>query len=90
MDLNECRHEIDEINHKIIELLAKRFELSAKVAQIKKKQGLSIVDKNRELEMYQQLENLAIQQGVPSKLVRKIFDLIVAQAYQQQEDILKS
>jgi chorismate mutase len=90
MSLNKFRQEIDEINRKIIELLAKRFALSAKVAQIKKEQDLPIIDENRETQMYKQLEIWAKEREISPELVKKIFNLIVDEAYQQQKEILKS
>lgn len=51
MNFNEARRQIDEINHQMLTLLLKRNELSLVIADEKKRQGLSIEDRDREEEI---------------------------------------
>ncbi len=51
MDLKDYREEIDGIDEKIIELFSQRMKLSAEISEYKRKNGLPVLDKNRENEI---------------------------------------
>jgi len=71
--MQQIRNQIDTIDKKIITLLGKRFKLVPKLAKLKKKEGLPIQDKKREVEMLSRLQKEAKKQKVDPKLVKKLY-----------------
>lgn len=50
-ELDRCRQEINGLDKIISEALAKRFEVVEKIGEIKKDNGLPVLNKNREEEV---------------------------------------
>jgi chorismate mutase len=75
--LTSCRNEVDAINKKILILLKKRTALSKKIGEYKKKEGLQIVDKAREKELFAEIKKEAKKLNLNYKEVEIIFKEIV-------------
>ena len=59
IELNEIREQIDEVDKKIVELFEKRMELGKAVAQYKQQVGKPILDKQRERQKIEAMQDLA-------------------------------
>ena len=51
-EIKQFREKLDEIDIEILELLMERMDIVKRIGLIKKRQNLSIIDKNREEEVY--------------------------------------
>ena len=78
-ELAHLRQRIDAIDEELVALLARRFEVTDQVGHLKAAWGLSAVDHERESQQAQRLQSLAVQFGVPSELVNRIFRSVVEQ-----------
>lgn len=63
MDLLDLRKEIDEIDDSLIPLLLKRMELSRQVAEYKVKNGIPVLNEQREKEILQDVQEKCGEQG---------------------------
>ncbi len=59
MDLTELRKKIDQIDDEILNLFLKRMEISSHVADFKKTNGISTMQKEREREILQRISKMA-------------------------------
>ncbi|MBR5501660.1 MAG: chorismate mutase [Oscillospiraceae bacterium] len=83
MELLQIRDKIDAVDKQLVELFCARMELCAEIAQVKKQQGLPVLDSTREQQKLQAVAALAApqhQQAV-QQLYGSIFSL--SRAYQQ-------
>jgi chorismate mutase len=71
--MKQLRSQIDGIDKKILTLLSKRTKLAVKLGKFKKKEGLPVQDKKRELEMLKKLEKQAKKGGLNVKFINKIY-----------------
>ena len=55
--LEKQRAEIDAIDREIVELFERRMQVVVEVAQIKKENGMAILDANREKEVIQKVQS---------------------------------
>jgi chorismate mutase len=85
--LHELRHEIDAINHQLVTLLGKRLEVAREIAVIKRLQGLSILDDEREQRIKEEVKVLAKKQGLDKDLVEAVFQLILDYTRLEMEKI---
>jgi chorismate mutase/prephenate dehydratase len=83
-EIAPLREEINKINIEIMEKLTKRVEIALEISNVKQRYGKSIVDKNREARVYQQVRDYAIQKGLDSEGVEKIFTEIIALCIQAE------
>lgn len=63
MDLLDLRKEIDEIDDSLIPLLLKRMDLSRQVAEYKVKNGIPVLNEQREKEILQDVQEKCGEQG---------------------------
>jgi chorismate mutase/prephenate dehydratase len=77
-EIDLLREEINKINIEIMEKLAKRVEIALEIGNVKQRYGKSIVDKNREARVYQQVREYAIQNSLDSEGLEKVFREIIA------------
>ena len=87
MDLRDIRNRIDEIDTALVDLLVKRMEITKEVADYKRKNGIPVLDRERELAV---LEKRAQQAGdVYSSYIREIYEKIFEQSRAHQEKLLE-
>ncbi len=82
-DLDALRKDIDSIDAKIMDLLNLRVGVSLKIGRNKSKSGLKIVDKEREVKIFQNVIFRA--QLFPAKPAMKIFRIIMAESKRIQQ-----
>lgn len=87
MNLQEIRKEIDEIDSKISELFAKRMECSKKVAEYKLKNGMSIFNPEREMQVLDSVEKRSGEYGA---YARRLYSEIMELSRSLQHDMLNS
>lgn len=79
-ELLEVRQRIDEVDAHLVSLLSERFALTHRVGQLKARDGLSVVDPQRESEKLQTLRSMSVEQGLNPDLVEGLFAAIMAEA----------
>ena len=75
--INFLRHEIEKIDRTIIENIAKRQELIIQIGELKKAQGLPIVDLDREKKQFELYYEWALLYNIPKHLVDDLFQPII-------------
>jgi chorismate mutase len=76
-DITRLRKKIDEVDQEILELLSERTRLCIAIGLAKKKQGLPIRDKNRENEIYEDIDKKAAELKLDSIHIKQIYRRIV-------------
>ncbi|VFP77831.1 prephenate dehydratase domain-containing protein [Buchnera aphidicola] len=75
--LELLRNQINNVDHKIIKLLSFRESLSIDILQNKIHNKLDIRDKNREIELFNNLHQLSKKNKINPEFIQKIFEIIV-------------
>lgn len=74
--LDELRKEIDALDEHLIAVLAKRIAVVKEIGEIKKKEGLSIIDEDRRERVISLLVQKAKTFNIADDIVRKLFEVI--------------
>lgn len=83
--LDLLRSEIDRIDAEIVALIADRFVASRKIGALKAANGLEAVDVQREVQVFDEREQLAIERGAPPHIVDAMYRLIVTEVVSEHE-----
>lgn len=83
--MEKFRKEINKIDEQILQLICKRLKCSAKIGEIKKKEGLPILNRKRESEIYQKLEKMSVQKKIDPKYIKKIWGNIIKMSREHQK-----
>lgn len=86
--LERFRYEIDETDAQIIEMLGRRFNICRKIAQLKKEQGIPMMQHGRVEAVKERCSKLGIQNGLNPTLVVDIYTLIIAQSCLLETEII--
>jgi len=86
MSLEHVRAEISMVDAAIIRLIAKRQELADRVAEIKKREGISIHDRKRTAEVLESVSRQAVESKIDPASVRKIFEILIAMSEERQRE----
>jgi chorismate mutase len=76
-DLQALRECVDEIDDQILRALSERIAICRKIGEYKKQQGLPILDKNREQEVFSKVRNRAREFGLKSTQIEVLYREIV-------------
>jgi chorismate mutase len=87
MPLTKVRKEIDKLDHQLLKLFKKRVKLAERVGIIKKKYGMPIVNKARELEIDKKLDKFAKKHGLRKTFLQKIWQAMIDEAKVVQKKI---
>lgn len=74
--LNLLRQQIDQIDQEIIKQLSNRFSIVQKIGRIKKELGVLPLDKNRWKQVLNSRILIGKKFGLPTKLIKSIYNLI--------------
>ncbi len=74
--ISELRKKIDEIDEEIVKLLDERMGIAREIGMAKKKEGLELVDKEREETILQRVKSLP-KKTLSSEWAEKIFKKII-------------
>jgi chorismate mutase / prephenate dehydrogenase len=87
MPLTKVRKEIDKLDHQLLKLFKKRVKLVERVGIIKKKYGLPIFSKTRELDIDKKLDKFAKKHGLRKTFLQKIWKVMIDEAKVVQQKI---
>ncbi len=82
--LSEMRDQIESIDGQIVELIAERVRLARQLGPIKRSEGLSTMDPEREAAVIRHAAELARSHDLPDEDLRRIFWHIIALSRQAQ------
>ena len=82
--LSEMRDQIEAIDRQIVELIAERVRLARQLGPIKRSEGLSTMDPEREAAVIRHTAELARSHNLPDEDVRRIFWHVIALSRQAQ------
>ncbi|MFN4246010.1 MAG: chorismate mutase, partial [Brevinematia bacterium] len=77
-DVESLRKDIEKIDESILSLIKDRISIALKIAEIKKMNGLSIYDLNRENEVINRVKEISLSKGLPYEYIEDIFLLIIS------------
>ena len=84
--LEKQRAEIDTIDREIVALFERRMQVVVEVAQIKKENGMAILDANREKEVIQKVQSYLKDATLKEELAEAYETLMkVSKDYQQKQ-----
>lgn len=84
--LKTLRLLIDSIDDQILELVSSRAQLVKEIGRIKKEKSLTILDEQREAEIYDRLVNKANEKGIDPESVKKIWKALIDLSYKVEGD----
>lgn len=87
MMLEKLRNKIDKLDVQILQLLAKRFEISRKISEEKKRNKLPIEDKERERQLFAELDPKVTKLNLRKRFVKKLFQLITSESKRIQNKL---
>lgn len=87
VDLQKCREEIDKIDKEIVELFEKRMKVSTAVAEYKINTGKQVLDKEREEQKLNAVENLVTNE-YNRHGVRELFEQIMSMSRKLQYSMM--
>lgn len=84
--LEKQRAEIDAIDREIVALFERRMQVVVEVAQIKKENGMAILDANREKEVIQKVQSY-LQDATLKEELAQVFEVMmkVSKDYQRKQ-----
>jgi chorismate mutase len=87
--IETLREEINGIDEDIIKLLSARMEVAKKIAALKKATGIQIEDKERESQLFLEIQRKARNNLIDEDFVSEVFGLIVSHSKNIQSRILE-
>ena len=84
MTLEELRREIQRVDADIIALLGERMSIVRAIGEVKRSQGIAVVDPAREAAVVAYVAQLARDAGLPEDAVRELFWRIMALSRKEQ------
>lgn len=87
-NLSELRSQIDECDNQLIETLAKRMRISREIGVFKKEHNMTIFQSGRYDEIINKRGIQAVQCGMDSEFMKKVFEAIHEESVRQQVEII--
>ncbi len=87
-NLTTLRQQIDECDNQLIEMLAKRMRVCREIGQFKKEHNMTIFQSGRYDEILNKRGIQAVQCGMDSEFMKKVFEAIHEESVRQQLDII--
>lgn len=85
MKLNLLRKEIDNIDLELLKLFKKRLKTARKIALVKKDNKLPILDKNREMNVINALQELGGKMDLDKAFIKNIWRLLLLESKKIQK-----
>lgn len=82
--LAQLREQIDDIDSQLLELLSRRMTVSRKIGQLKRREGMSVVQPQRYDELMRQRSSQALTAGLDPAFTRSILASIHEESVRQQ------
>lgn len=84
--LSQLRKEIDGVDEQLLELMEKRLKLVSDIGKIKSREGLSLHDPLREMEMITRHRARAIVKGISPDFIEDILRRLIQESYSNELD----
>lgn len=75
MDLQQLRREIDQVDRDLVVLLEQRLDIAAAIGQVKKDQGLPVLDAGREQAKIREIQAMCRPETAP--LLGELFRSVI-------------
>ena len=76
-DLGEIRHRLDDVDRRLVGLLAERSALVEEVIAYKRAHTMAVVDRKREDDMLDHIEQVAAAAGLDPRIARQVLRAII-------------
>ena len=76
-DIAKLRKRIDKVDEQILHSLSDRIKICRSIGLLKKKQGLSVKDQQRETNLYEKIKKRAVELNLDTMRVEEIYRQIV-------------
>ena len=86
MNIEELRGNIDKVDEKIVELMKERLDVASQIAEYKRQNNISVLDKARERELLNRVSDLAGEEY--SSEIRTLFNDIMSISRARQSRLL--
>jgi len=86
LNMDETRKQINTIDALVIALLGKRMKFTKKIGKLKKKAGLAIWDKKREMRLRKIYKAIGKKDGLSEEFIDKLFDVIFDESRRLQKE----
>lgn len=80
--IKELRLNIDEVDQKILALIIERLNLVKKIGDLKKENGIEILDGKREEQVLSKLTILASEKNIDTEIIKKVWKTLMEVSYQ--------
>lgn len=77
-EIDEIRRTISRLDEEIVEKLAERVEVAVRIGAVKRRHDRSIVDRDREEKVHEQIRGLARVRGLDAEVVERVFREIIS------------
>lgn len=85
--LEELRHKIDNIDDQLIDILAARMEVAREIGALKKREGMSVVQRDRYNDLISRRVSLAEKSGLSPDFMKRILSVVHEESVRQQIDL---
>lgn len=83
--IDNLRKEIDAVDADLVKLLAKRLDLVRQVGEEKKKEGVEVHQKTREIEVLDKVKLLGDTLGLEDEFIADLYSVIFAESRKAQD-----
>ncbi len=90
MPLKKVRDKLDQYDNVIQNMLTLRLSVIPIVADIKKENNMEIVHQDRESKMYSKMDKFALEHGISSELLKKLYKEIISEAVSIEYDFINN
>lgn len=80
--IEDLRIKIDEVDEKVLALIIERLDLVEKIGELKKENGIEIVDEDREQQVLNKLTGLASEKNIDPEIIKKVWKTLMEVSYQ--------
>lgn len=80
--ISDLRLKINEVDEELLDLIIERLRIVQEIGQVKKENGVGIIDENREKEILDRLIAKADEKGINPDVVRKIWRVLMEISYE--------
>lgn len=80
-EIKDLRFKIDEIDKKLLVLIVERLQFVKKIGEIKRKNGIEVIDRERETQILSGLMKEAENSDLDPKIVIKVWKVLMEISY---------
>jgi chorismate mutase/prephenate dehydratase len=85
-EIDKLRDEIDRLNDEILEKISERVGVALRIGEVKRRHGMSVVDRAREEAVLNDVGGLADDRGLDPEGVRRVFREIIDLCVKAEEE----